>query len=199
MKLLIFISTTIIILLPAGAIVPVSEGTITGKVTVDGQPIGSKTVVFIDRIQDREFSPPEEPVEMDQKSLEFVPRVLPVLKGTTVRFLNSDDVLHNVFTIAQCATRFDLGTWPRGEVRYYTFEDAFCEAVLLCNTHPEMEAYVIVIPTPYFSVTDGNGQYEISNIPPGTYTLKLWNERMEVIEKQVEVSENEIVVVNFRF
>lgn len=87
---------------------------------------------------------------MDQKGLTFVPHVLPILVGTTVDFKNSDDVLHNVFTPSKAGDRFDLGTWGKGQMKSFTFKKPG-EVVILCNVHPEMEAYIVVVETPYFA------------------------------------------------
>jgi hypothetical protein len=113
--------------------------------------------------------------------------VLPVLVGTTVDFVNSDSVLHNVFTPDKCAERFNLGSWPQGQTRSYTFKQP-CEATLLCNVHPEMEAFVVVVPTPYVAVTDKSGAYVIENIPDGDYTVKVWHQKLKETSRQLTVS-----------
>ncbi len=124
-----------------------------------------------------QFPPPQKHALMDQKNLAFVPHVLPVVAGTTVDFLNSDAVLHNVFTPDKCAGKFNLGTWPKGEVRSMKFEKTGCSPVLLCNVHPEMEAFVVVLQNPYAGVTDKTGAYTIADVPEGKYTLKAWNRK----------------------
>ena len=142
--------------------------------------VGGKTnadaVVYIDAIPDKTFAPPEEHAVMDQQNLLFVPRVLPVVVGTTVDFLNNDNVLHNVFTPDKVADRFNLGTYPKGTQKSHTFDKAG-GAVMLCNVHPEMEAYVVTLPTPYFGVTAEDGSYRIEGVPAGMHTLKVWHER----------------------
>ena len=91
-----------------------------------------------------------------------------MLVGTTVDFLNSDSVLHNVFTPEACAGTFNLGTWPQGETKSLTFNKA-CFAVLLCRVHPEMEAFVVAVPTPYFATAQADGSYRIPDVPDGSY------------------------------
>jgi hypothetical protein len=71
---------------------------------------------------------------------------------------------------------FNLGTYGKGITKYYTFKKTGA-AVILCNVHPEMEAWVVVVPTPYFAKTDDNGSYEISDIPTGNYKLSVWDEK----------------------
>ncbi len=174
-----------------------TAGDIKGKVTAKGAKHAGDAVIYIDKVPGQTFEPPEEHAEMDQKNLVFIPHVLPVLAGTTVDFLNSDDVLHNVFTPDKCAEKFNLGTWPKGQVRSYTFKKLGCESVLLCNVHPEMEAYVVVLETPYFAVSAKDGTYEIKDVPAGKYTLKVWHERLKGKEAAVEVPTKGTVTVDF--
>lgn len=166
-----------------------TAGTITGKVKAHGVKNSADAVVYIEKIESQTFPAPKEHALMDQKGLKFHPRVLPILAGTTVDFLNSDDVLHNVFCPDACAEKVNLGTWPKGEKRSYTFKNAGCQAVLLCNVHPEMEAFVVVCATPYFAVSSPDGSYQIKDVPPGKYTLKIWHEKLKGQPVQIEVSD----------
>ncbi|HSD67586.1 MAG TPA: carboxypeptidase regulatory-like domain-containing protein, partial [Vicinamibacteria bacterium] len=97
-----------------------------------------------------------------------------------------DAVLHNVFTPEACAEKFNLGTWPQGQTKSYTFAKE-CAAVLLCKVHPEMEAFVVAVPTPYFAVTGPDGSYRIEGVPDGAYTLKVWHPKLKATQKPVTV------------
>jgi plastocyanin len=152
-------------------------GSITGTVQVSGVSSNAGAVVYIDKIEGQTFEPPSEPVVMDQKGKVFLPRILPVLVGTTVDFLNSDPFTHNVFTPDPCPESFDLGAWPTGESRSHTFSQP-CVATILCNTHPEMDGYVLALETPYFAVTGPDGSYRIDEVPDGDYSVVVWHERM---------------------
>lgn len=171
-------------------------GDIKGKITCKGVRDSRDVVVYIERIEE-ESPPSEEHALMDQKDLEFVPHVLPVTKGTTVDFLNSDDVLHNVFTPDKCAEKMNLGTWPKGEARSYTFTEEGCMSVLLCNVHPQMEAWVLVLQNTYFSKTDKDGVYIIEDVPPGKYVLRAWHERLKSQGTEIDVPEKGEVEVDF--
>jgi plastocyanin len=165
-------------------------GVITGKVTAKKAKYLKDTVVYIESVPGKEFAPPEEHALIDQKGLKFIPHVLPLLAGTTVDFRNSDNVMHNVFTPDALADKFNLGSWPQNEIRSHTFTkscEKACEAVMLCNVHPEMEAYVVVLTNPYFAVTDAEGSFTIPDVPAGTYTLKTWNERLKESSHPVTV------------
>jgi plastocyanin len=162
-------------------------GSIKGKVTATGLRSNADAVVYVQKIEGKTFPAPKESVLMDQKGKVFVPKVLPVVVGTTVDFLNSDSFAHNVFTPDKCADKFDLGSWPTGETRPYTFKKP-CTAVMLCNVHPEMVAYIVAVETPYFAVTDADGNFTIKDVPDGTYTVSVWHERLKKQSQEVTVN-----------
>lgn len=174
----------------------VQGGEVSGTVTARGARNSANVVVFVEQAEGP-FPAPSEHARMDQKGLKFNPHVLPVLVGTTVDYLNSDNVMHNVFTSSEAAEKFNLGTWPQGEFRPFTFKKQGT-AVMLCNVHPEMEAWVVVLQNPYFALTNESGAYTIKNVPAGTYTLKLWHEKLKKYEPQtVEVQNTGKAVVDF--
>lgn len=164
-------------------------GDIKGKVSVQGIKSAENIAVYVDAIPDKKFENPTTKPVMDQTKMTFSPHVMLVQVGTTVEFLNSDPVGHNVYWPSISGNKklaHNLGTWPKGERKSFQFSDVGV-ASLLCNVHPEMNGYVVVVPTPYFAVTDKNGNYEIKNVPPGKYTLKTWSEEGKVTTQAVEV------------
>jgi len=172
-------------------------GNIAGKVNAKGVKNSGDAVIYIDKISSKTFPAPENHAVMNQKNLMFVPHVLPILVGTTVDFLNSDNVLHNVFSPDVCAEKFNLGSWPKGKTKSYTFKTPGCVSTLLCNVHPEMEGYVVVVETPYFAVSEADGTYLIKNVPPGKYTLKIWHEKLKGQDVSVDVPADGNATVNF--
>lgn len=172
--------------------IALAAGTISGTVTDKG----GATVDAVVYIEDTagEFASPKEHLVMDQKNLTFIPHVMPILIGTTVNFINSDDVLNNIFTPSWAGRKFNLGTYPKGIVRSFTF-DRLGEVVILCNIHPEMEAYILVLSNPFFAVTDKTGKFTISGVPSGRYTLRTWHERLKPQIKQISVRENTTTTV----
>jgi len=153
-------------------------GDVKGKVEVQGLRSAESIAVYIDTIPWKKFDPPAQHVTIDQRKMTFSPRVTVVLQGTTVDFLNSDPVGHNVYWPSISGNKklaHNLGTWPKGEKKAFQFNDAGV-ASLLCNVHPEMSGYIVIATTPYFAVTDKDGAFEIKDVPPGTYTLKTWSE-----------------------
>jgi len=164
-------------------------GDVKGKVSVQGMKSAENIAVYVDAIPDKKFEAPTTKPVMDQTKMTFSPHVIVVQVGTTVEFLNSDPVGHNVYWSSIGGNKklaHNLGTWPKGEKKSFQFNDVGA-ANLLCNVHPEMSAYVVVVPTPYFAVTDKNGNYDIKNVPPGKYTLKTWSEEGKVTTQVVEV------------
>jgi len=136
---------------------------IKGKVSVQGIKSAENIAVYVDTIPDKKFDAPKEHVVIDQKKMTFIPRVVAVQQGTTVDFLNSDPVGHNVYWPSISGNKklsHNLGTWPKGEKKPFQFNDLGTVS-LLCNVHPEMSGYVVVVPTPYFAVTDKDGNFEI--------------------------------------
>ncbi len=165
-------------------------GEIKGKVTVQRMRSAENIVVYIDAIPGKTFAAPAKHVVEDQKHMAFVPHVLVVLKGTTVDFLNSDPVGHNVYWPNISGNKklaHNLGTWPEGQTKSFTFNDLGV-APLLCNVHPDMSGYMVVVPTPYFATTNKEGEFEIKDVPAGNYTLKTWSEEGKPSTQSVSVS-----------
>lgn len=146
--------------------------------------------VYIDEMPDKKFSPPEKHPVTDQKGKVFVPRLLPVLVGSAVDFHNSDNFEHNVFS--PDGEKYNLGNWGMGQKKSYTFKTPGIYTQL-CKLHPEMIGYVVVVKTPYFAVTDKDGNFKIDNAPAGSWKLKAWGERLKKaqLEKTYEVKVEE--------
>lgn len=170
---------------------------ISGKINTEENKtkFRENTVVYIENAKGT-FNPPSKSVVMNQKNLVFIPHVLPVVAGTTVDFLNSDDVLHNVFSPDKCC-KFDLGTYGKSVSKSQKFDKAGSQAVLLCNVHPEMEAYVVVLQNPYFALSDKEGNFKIENVPAGNYVLKVWNEKLKGVDQSITIPASRKLVVNF--
>ncbi len=165
-------------------------GDIKGKVSVQGIKSAESIAVYVDAIPDKKFDAPTAKPVIDQSRMSFIPHVSVVQVGTTVEFLNSDPVGHNVYWPSISGNKklaHNLGTWPKGEKKAFQFNDPGVVS-LLCNVHPEMNGYIVVSPTPYYAVTDKNGNYEIKNVPAGKYTLKTWSEDGKATTQAVEVT-----------
>ena len=144
----------------------------------------------MEAVAGKTFPAPSQHVTMDQKGLMFVPHILAVQQGTTVEFLNSDSVAHNVFWPAISGNKklgHNLGTWPQGQRQSFKFDNPGI-VPLFCNVHPDMAGYLVVSPTPYFATTDKAGAYKIDNVPDGDYTVSAWNEGAKTKSNPVKVA-----------
>lgn len=187
MKSLSISSAILVATLGAG---PSSAGDIKGKVTAQGIKSPENIAVYIGAIAGKNFPAPTEHMIMDQRKLTFIPHVLVVLKGTTVDFLNSDALGHNVYWPSISGNKklaHNLGTWPQGVKKSFTFNDPGV-APLLCNVHSEMSGYIVVVPTPYFAVTGKDGTFDIKDVPAGHYTLETWSEEGKPTTVPVDVT-----------
>ena len=175
----------VVFFLVAALSVAASAGSISGKVS----GVSGKSVVYVDAIAGKSFPAPTQHFLMDQKGLLFQPHTLVVPVGSTVDFLNSDNVQHNVFWPSVGGNKkftHNLGTWPKGDKRSFKFDQPGA-VPLLCNVHPEMSGYVIVVPTPYYAETDVSGNYKIKDVPDGSYTITAWHEGAKSQSKPVTV------------
>lgn len=160
--------------------------------TLSGKVSGGKgvSVVYIEAIAGKTFPPPTEKLVVDQKGLMFQPHVSAAQVGSTVEFLNSDTVAHNIFWPAISGNKrlgHNLGTWPSGQKRAFKFDNPGV-VPLLCNVHSEMSGFLIVTPTPYFAASGEDGSYKIANVADGQYTVSAWREGLKVQTKPVKVA-----------
>jgi plastocyanin len=163
-----------------------NAGTIKGKVS----GVSGESVIYIEAVSGKSFPAPASHATMDQKALLFQPHILVVQQGTTVEFQNSDTVAHNVAWSSIGGNKklaHNMGTWPKGEMRSFKFDNPGV-IPLMCYVHPEMSAYIIVSPTPYFATSDKSGEYKIDNVPDGNYTVTAWNEGAKSQSKSVTSS-----------
>lgn len=159
-------------------------GSIKGKVSP------GKSVVYLESVSGAVTPVSGKKVTMDQRGLLFQPHVLVVQAGTTVEFLNSDNVAHNVFWPSVSGDKkkgHNLGTWPQGQTKPFQFNEPGV-VPLLCNVHPEMSGYVVVSPTPYFAETGADGTFSLANVPDGDYTITAWHEGKKTQSKKITVS-----------
>jgi hypothetical protein len=152
-------------------------------------------VVYISRLPPAVMTPPIEHAVLRQRDERFTPHILPIVRGTTVDFLNDDPLFHNVFSLSR-AREFDLGRYPRGTSRSVTFDQPGVVQVF-CHIHSDMNAVVLVLDNPYFAVPDASGRYSIPDLPPGDYALVAWHERIRPIVHQLRVEPGQVARVDF--
>ena len=178
------------------AIVSGAGGEVNGSVKVTGAASNADVVVFVQQAPGT--FPAGKAADMDQRKMQFIPHVLPVLLGTSVKFLNSDPTPHNVFSPDN--EKYNLGTWPQGQVKEHTFATCAkppCVYTQLCRVHAEMEGFVVVLQNPYFAVTDKDGHYRIDGVPPAAYTLAVWHAKAKAAPKPVTIDAAKPAIVDF--
>jgi plastocyanin len=132
---------------------------------------------------------------IDQRDETFVPHVLAITTGTIVDFPNNDNTFHNVFSLSRSGP-FDLGRYAAGKSKSVQFDRPGIVRVF-CDIHSHMNAYILVFSHRFFAVTDGQGRYRIDDVPPGTYSVAVWNEATTTAPRTVTVLPGGEIEVNF--
>ena len=152
-------------------------------------------VVYVDQPMAEKPVPPAKPLEVvTQKDATFKPHVMPIVVGTTVEWPNQDEILHNVYSFSD-AKQFDLGLY-KDKVKPVPF-DKPGRVDVFCSIHSKMHCVILVLENPYFAIADAKNTFTITNVPPGTYRLKAWHERVPSQVKEVLVPEKGAVKVDF--
>lgn len=134
---------------------------------------------------------------MDQRNQTYHPHVLATVRGATVKFVNSDRVAHNVFSLSP-TKNFDLGKIAPNSFRLMTFEKVGIIEIL-CGFHSRMLAYIRVMEHPFFAVPDAQGRFVIKGMPAGAYQLRIWHESLGEISEEVKVTAGQSAQVRLRF
>lgn len=173
----------------AGAGAPARASDVFGQAVLAGRGPAGAAVIYLEG--DKKAAPMARAV-VDQRDKTFFPHISVITAGTTVQFPNNDTVFHNVFAYFQ-AKKFDLGMYPRGKTRSVTFDRPGLVAVL-CNVHSEMSAYIMVVDTPYYAITDRQGRFAIRDVAPGAYTLRAWHESGAKFAQTITVRSSDVPV-----
>lgn len=155
------------------AAVEQARGSIGGVVVVKDRTGKEKSdrsdvVVYLESVP-RKYQALKKPRAMAQREKAFVPKLLAVTKGSTVDFPNEDKFFHNVFSLSEGNT-FDLGLYRSGESKPMTFDKTGIVDVY-CNIHPNMWAQILVLENPFYTQPSSDGNFELSKVPPGTYSV----------------------------
>lgn len=136
---------------------------------------------------------PSTSVVIDQTGCFFSPRLTAVQKGQPLKFKNSDGILHNVHGFPKANNGFNIGMPPSSVSKTMKFSQAEGPFKVKCDVHPWMNAYVAVMTHPYFAVTSEKGAFEIKGLPPGTYDVEAWHEKLGTQSKKVTVGKQSAV------
>lgn len=165
-------------------VTPLAAGSVITRVQLKDSTVASVrkgrdysgVVVWLLRVNGvRMFSSDAKHARLIQKDKTFTPHVLAIETGTTVDFPNYDPIFHNAFSNFS-GQLFDIGLYAPGSSRSLRFQRSGAVRIF-CNIHPTMSAVILVVDTPYFAVSGRNGEFEIANVAPGDYQLKVFHER----------------------
>jgi plastocyanin len=146
-------------------------------------------VVFIPDMKTGKRMDPTE-VKLDQRDCEYHPHVLAFPAGSTVEILNPDGILHNIHSYSKTNAPFNYAQ-PKFKKRL-TIKIERPEIInIRCDVHSWMNGWLFSSQNPYYSVTDSSGSFRLTDVPPGTYTLKVWHEALGTLSKKVTVKPKE--------
>ena len=172
-----------------------TENEVVGK---DGA-IGNVFVYVKDGLGDRTFPAPSAPVLLDQKGCHYAPHVLGIQVGQPLQIVNSDDTLHNIHGLPKANREFNQGQPIQGMKMTHTFSTKEVMIPFKCDVHAWMNAWIGVLDHPYYAVTSTDGTFSLKGLPPGTYTIEVWHERLGTQTQTVTVGEKETKDVAFTF
>jgi plastocyanin len=153
-----------------------------GSITETGD-VGSAFVYLKAGLEGKKFATPAEPVVIDQKGCWFSPRVIGIQTGQTLKVTNSDPVTHNIHPQPQKNRDWNQSQAPEDPPLSRKFAAPEIMIPVKCNVHNWMRAWIGVLDHPYFAVTRPDGSFELRNVPPGSYTVAVWQERLGTQEQ----------------
>jgi plastocyanin len=169
------------------------------EVMADAKGDLQDVVVFVaDGLGDRTFDAPAQPVVVEQKGCMYQPHVLAVRANQPLHVVNDDPTSHNIHP-----TPANNREWNKAEPPGSSVDESFAREEIAipvrCNLHPWMHGYIAVFKHPYFAVTGKDGSFDLSSLPPGTYTIKAWHEKLGTATQTITIGANEIREINFVF
>jgi plastocyanin len=143
------------------------------------------------------YSPPSEPVIFDQQGCRYVPHVIGMQTGQTIKILNSDPLLHNIHALPEVNRPFNFGMPKQGDERERSFRVAEIGLKIKCDVHPWMGAWAGVVDHPFFGVSGDDGTFTIQNVPAGDYVVEMWHETYGVQTMSVTVADGATATADF--
>lgn len=194
---------------PKGTRIDMSQDPLCAKAhstpaTTEEFVVGAKggvanVVVYVsDGLTSHDFQPPPEPAVLEQKGCQYMPHVLAIQANQKVNIVNSDETTHNIHPTPANNREWNM-TQPHGVPLERSFAREEVALPVKCNVHPWMKGYIAVFKHPYFSVTDKDGSFELKGLPPGTYTISAWQEKLGTQAQKVTVTGEKAETVDFTF
>jgi plastocyanin len=165
----------------------------------DGKAVANVFVYVKDGLGNYVFDTPTTPVTIDQKSCRYHPHVFGIRVGQPLEILNSDPTLHNIHALPKDNTEFNTGQPIQGMKTTHTFTKREVMVPFKCDVHGWMNAYVGVLDHPFFTVTKDDGKFDLSGLPPGTYTIEAWHEKLGTSTQSVTLGPKDSKDITFTF
>jgi plastocyanin len=159
----------------------------------------ANVVVYVsDGLAAKTSQPPQESVTLEQKGCQYRPHVLAMQANQKLEIVNSDETTHNIHPTPANNREWNM-TQPHGVSLDHTFAREEIAIPIKCNVHPWMRGYIAVFKHPYFAVTDKNGAFDIKDLPPGTYTISAWQEKLGTQTQKLTEGAGEAKTLDFSF
>lgn len=171
----------------------------TYVVGADGKSLGNVFVYVKDGLGNLVFEPPTTPVVIDQKDCRYHPHVFGIQVGQPLDIVNSDPTLHNIHAVAKNNREFNNGQPIQNMKTTHTFTAGEVMVPFKCDVHGWMNAYVGVMTHPFYAVSDTSGAFSLKGLPPGTYTIEAWHEKLGTMTQSVTVGAKESKDITFAF
>ena len=168
-------------------------------IVADGGALQNVFVYVKDGLGARTYPPPSTAVVLDQRGCRYTPHVFGVQVGQPVEIVNSDPTLHNVHALPKTNDEFNFGQPVQGMRARRTFTKAEVMVPVRCDVHSWMNAYAGVVTHPFHAVTKADGSFDIKGLPPGTYTLDAWHERLGTDTQTITIDGKKDATVTFVF
>ncbi|MGC4083568.1 MAG: carboxypeptidase regulatory-like domain-containing protein [Vicinamibacterales bacterium] len=165
----------------------------------DGKTLGNVFVYVKDGLGNLVFDAPTTPARIDQKDCRYHPHVFGIQVGQPLEIINSDPTLHNIHAVAKNNREFNNGEPIQNMKTTHTFTAPEVMVPFKCDVHGWMNAYVGVLNHPFYAVTDPGGTFSLKGLPPGTYTIEAWHEKLGTQTQTVTVAAKETKEISFNF
>jgi plastocyanin len=186
--------------LPSGCGAKSAGETYSNEVIVNDGKLQNVLIRVVKGIEVNQFQEvPTTEVILDQKGCQYSPRVVAARVGQKVTFINSDPIFHNVRSVTSVNQKFNMAM-PRKdqrETKIFNKPEIFLQTK--CSVHPWMTAYVAVMDHPFYDISDGKGDFEIKDLPVGTYTIEAWHETLGTQTQEIKITPESQPLLKFSF